>query len=223
MRPCLTQSQTFSSPIRTESNQWSEQMNSLHEQVNSNITSVSANTANDDSGSNYSDFITRQLHFESDSGAPVNFLTSYLEAASNDAVTTDEKGKSKELPMNDIQNFDDKSSDIKHVKANTNVQRNIELSRTDRNHMITDLVMMAKTAFNLHASQRDWIKVSALKESIMYESDIRSKLNAKYKASTNTTLDGNKAFAKEIIARHSVDEIQEWESGDYFPWCILSA
>jgi len=85
--------------------------------------------------------------------------------------------------------------------------------------------MMAKTAFNLHACKRDWIKVNALKESIMYESDLRSKMSAKYNPSTATALDGNKAFAKEIIATHGSGEIQQWESGKFTShgsFCLLN-
>jgi hypothetical protein len=60
----------------------------------------------------------------------------------------------------------------------------------------------------------------------MNESNIRSMTGYKYQPSRNTSLDGNKALAKELIAIHSQEEVQEWESCKCTtrgPFCILNA
>jgi hypothetical protein len=98
-------------------------------------------------------------------------------------------------------------------------------SRDDRNHLITDLIVMAKTAYNLHRTRRDWIKVSQLKESLMYESNLVSTMGARYRASRDTSLDGNKVLAKEIVGCHTADEIHDWECTnmtDRKSFCLLN-
>lgn len=223
-RPGSIQSQVASSSVRSESNRWSDQMNSLSEQLHSKITSVSANTMNSDLESNYSDFISRQLHFENDDGVPVASPASYAAATSIDVKPTVKSKLGKEVVYDEPEVLF-KPKETKQPELSVIERYNIEQSRVNRNHLITDLVMIAKTAFNLHASQRDWIKTNALKESIMYESDLRSKMGAKYKPSMSTTLDGNKAFAKEIVARHQVEEVQDWESGkstSHGLFCLLN-
>lgn len=102
--------------------------------------------------------------------------------------------------------------------------RKFELTRDTRNHIINDAVIVAKVAQNLYSASRGWIKVSALKESIVYESDIRNRLGAKYLPSSNMKLDGNIALAKMIVATHDVQSIQAWESGQtatHGPYCLL--
>lgn len=225
-RPCSPQSQVYSSPIHSESNQWSEQMNSISDVVNSKLTSDFTNTTDPDLESNYSSYIAHGLHFtKEEEKALMSDSPSYSEAASQDVGVTIENSKTEKGTSKNDQEFKPEPKVKKQSTLSVLERYNTELSRTNRNHLITDLVMMAKTAYNLHASKRDWITTSQLKESIMYESDIRSKLNAKYKASLSTTLDGNKAFAKEIIAKHTPSEIQEWESGKFTshgPMCLLN-
>jgi hypothetical protein len=215
-RPCSQQSQIYSNPIRAQSNQWSEQMNSVSDIIGSNLISEPTNITDPDMESNYSSYIAHELHFTQDEEKILmSDSPSYSEAASQDVGVTIKDSEPERLVSKNDQKFKSEPKVKEQPKLNALEKYNAEISRTNRNHLITDLVMIAKTAYNLHATQRDWIKTSQLKESIMYESDLRSKLNAKYKASSNTTLDGNKAFAKEIIAKHSPSEIQEWESGKF--------
>lgn len=229
-RPGSSQSLHFSMSDRQDSNQWSDQMNSINDTVATNATSVSIAVADSISGSDYSDFITRQLDeneckSEDDDGAPLKCASPIIEAAStSDTVPT---FVSEPVSYVTVAKQESKvDSTVKRTSETSVLEKyDTELSRENRNHLIGDLVMMAKTAFNLHACKRDWIKVDALKESIMYESDLRSKMNAKYNPSTATALDGNKAFAKEIIATHGSEEIQQWESGKFTShgsFCLLN-
>jgi hypothetical protein len=98
--------------------------------------------------------------------------------------------------------------------------------RSQLNHLVQDLVMIAKTAFNLHANKRGWIKTKAFKESIMFESDTRNRIGRRYTPSYNTPLDGNIALAKETVARHSVNDIQQWmaeANNEHESYCFLNA
>jgi hypothetical protein len=60
----------------------------------------------------------------------------------------------------------------------------------------------------------------------MRESDLRSTLGFKYRPSKNTSLDGNVALAKELIATHQQEEVQAWESGqctEHGQYCLLNS
>lgn len=229
-RPDSPQNLSVSGFVQSESNTWSEQMNSLNEQVTSKITSISENIVDSDLESNYSRYIGDQLDLAfleslEDNGVQVTSPPLASKVSSQDErpkfgsiVILDETQVSDKL-SHDSQHVTDKGKSIEVTDDST------KLSRESRNHMISDFVMIAKTAFNLQSYQRTWIKVSSLKESIMHESDLRSRLGSKYTPSFRTTLDGDKAFAKEIIAKHSISDIQEWESGKHTShdeFCLLN-
>lgn len=111
------------------------------------------------------------------------------------------------------------------VKAKSNDKIKFEMTREARNHIISDAVLVAKVAFNLHSAERGWITVNALKESIIYESNLRSKLSVKYHPTSDKRLDGNIALAKAIVATHDNRSIQSWTSGQaatHGPYCLLS-
>lgn len=98
--------------------------------------------------------------------------------------------------------------------------------RENHNHLIQDLAMIAKTAFNLNSLSRGWIRTDELRKSIMFEADVRSRTGDKYIPKFTTDLDGNIALAKEIIARHSTHDIQLWQSGEVNHrkhHCVLNA
>jgi len=204
---------------------WSDQMNSIDGLVANQQTNTSQSELDSFSESNYSAYITSQLDLTSDSGVPVTSPPSKEKEASIDVTTMSYKNIVEEnIPISKEQHAykHDESDNGKTAVRN---RKSTEVSRESRNHMITDFVMIAKTAYNLHSQQRNWIKVATLKESIMYESDLQSKMGVKYTPSRNTTLDGNKAFAKEIIARHSVSDIHKWTSGEtttHGEFCLLN-
>jgi len=235
-RPCSMQSTEYPPPNRSDSNQWSDQMNSLNETVTTEATSVSAAIDNSDLESNYSRYIgdllneeelklLEQARDESDNGVPLDPVTPTVVTTFASVVGSATLCSEPNEINVSAQKLEEILPTQKLEKSYTPQKCNAESSRADRNHLISDLVMMAKAAFNIHACQRDWIKVHLLKESIIYESDIRGKMGAKYNPSRNTSLDGNKALAKEIIATHGSEEIQQWESGEYTlhrSFCLLN-
>jgi hypothetical protein len=229
-RPDSPQNQSVSGFIHSESNTWSDQMNSLNEQLTSKVTSTSENVIDSDLESNYSKYIGDHL----DLAALETFDDNDVQITSSPCELKvppkDGRPRFGSIEILDMTQVNDES--IHNDQHTTDKGKSIEvtddstrLSRESRNHMISDFVMMAKTAFNLQSHQRTWIKVSTLKESIMRESDLRSRLGNKYTPSFRTTLDGDKAFAKEIIAKHSVSDIQDWESGKHTShgeFCLLN-
>jgi hypothetical protein len=218
-RPCSPTSATYQSLNRIDSNRWSDQMESLDETLATQVTSVSTAPVDSDAESNFSNYITDLLDetelqkMENDDVSPET-TTPTMASTFASAVRSATIGESLNDGSTSITDERTTSIVLDNLKPSTHQKQDIDPSRQDRNHLIGDLVLMAKTAFNLHANQRDWIKVSSLKDSIMYESDLRGQLGAKYNPSKDTNLDGNKALAKEIIATHSSDEIQQWESGE---------
>jgi len=114
-----------------------------------------------------------------------------------------------------------------HIVAKAERQdiRKFEMTREARNHIIFDAVLVAKVAFNVHSAERGWIIVESLKESIIYESNIRSRLSAKYQPTSDKRLDGNISLAKAIVATHDNQSIRAWTSGQaatHGPYCLLS-
>jgi hypothetical protein len=182
---------------------------------------------NDDQNSDYSDFITSQLDFSNEEGAPLN-------QSEPDVQSESYSDKVQSIPLEPSQTIvsdvikGKQPSLVQQINEDTSIigQYNQEQLQHHKNHVIDDLTVIAKAAFNIHTNQRGGIKTNALKESLMNESNIRSMTGHKYQPSRNTTLDGNKALAKELIAIHSQEEVQEWESCKCTvrgPFCILNA
>jgi len=101
----------------------------------------------------------------------------------------------------------------------------LQLERDEINHTVQDLLLAAKSASNMYANKRCWILTTALIGSICSESQLRDQIGMSYKPSYSTTLDGNKAIAKELIAKHSHDKIESWERdevNDSSHFCLLN-
>jgi len=106
-----------------------------------------------------------------------------------------------------------KSSDKASLAGSSSAKMSEEHDARDlKNHLVQDLLMMAKTAFNLHAKKLGWIDANELKESILFESNTRNQRGRRYVPSFKTQLDGTIALSREIIARHDNDDLQLWES-----------
>jgi hypothetical protein len=106
------------------------------------------------------------------------------------------------------------------------LQETESLNRDDQNHVVQDVVIAIKTAFNLHANQRGSVKTQQFLEALMNESNIMSVTGDRYVKSMSTSLDGSRALSKEITARHSHDDVQRWESGKkgtQTRFCILNS
>lgn len=91
--------------------------------------------------------------------------------------------------------------------------RMLELSRENENHLIQDLLMAVKTAYNLHTSQRGGMRIGQLCESLVYELNLKSTIGSGYKPTLNSQLDGTKALSREIVARHTDHDLTQWEKG----------
>lgn len=105
------------------------------------------------------------------------------------------------------------------------IKRPNEISRDNELHVVQDMIIAAKTAYNLHAKQRSSMRLSQLIEALIHESNIRSLTNTNYRPTLSSDLDGFKALSKELIARHSHEETQKWESGKctkHSDFCILN-
>jgi len=204
---------------------WFEEMN--EQNLFQETTEASSTSTQDDAVSiGYSEYITSQLDFSVGEGVTIDSEASevipqktFTEVVKSKASSNDESEIPAELlsaPEPEIPS-----------KGETNAVQQYEQAqlRQYRNHAISDLVLMAKAAFNIHSNQRGGIKTNALKESLMHESNIRSMTGLRYQPTRNTTLDGNKAIAKELIATHSSEDVQNWESGKittHGQYCILN-
>jgi hypothetical protein len=121
--------------------------------------------------------------------------------------------KDKSTPLTKLSSSSSDDADNKGAKVTLKNDHADKISSREQfNHLVQDLVMIAKTAFNLHAQKRGWITTNSLKESIMFESTLRDRIGSRYSPSYSTPLDGNIALAKETIARHTVKDIQCWMS-----------
>lgn len=191
---------------------WSDQMNVATGQLMPTASSSLTSHDRTRSPSNFSDWITNQLSEIGSAGVPVQSShhsnrTPQLKATIA-TVPLDEKDEVDHHMMN----YERTPKALSPSTSGRKELTKVESSREDRNHLINDLVMMAVTAFNMHKVSRDYIKTNTLKESLQYESNIQSRIGAKYVKSKNTSLDGNKALAKEIVGTHQLDEIHSWES-----------
>lgn len=221
-RPYSRQESNLSMTSNVKATDWFEQMKEQgmsNKQVSTDPTSVT----DDDVESNYSDYISDQLDegalltTEAEMATMSISRPSYAEASASTTVSVDHKD-----PV--IAKVHEEKSSVKGLSILERYQ--VELSKANKDHLIRDLVIIAKAAFNIHSAQRGWIKTSALKESLMHESGIRSMTGIKYQPSKNTSLDGDKALSKELVAVHSQKEIQDWESGKFTEggqYCILNA
>jgi len=222
-RPVSQQGTSVSRLEYAQSRAWSDQMNELSDRLTSQNIGTQANASDLSQITTRSDIDRSSLRDTDNEGVSV--------------IPVLDKGKKTEKtfasavrPQTEKQ-IASGSSEPKQAKSEerSNQQKPVEAlskeAKANRDHLINDLVLIAKTAFNMHASQRDWIKVLALKESILSESDLRGRFGVKYVASNDTSLDGNKALAKEIIAKHSTKEVHDWESGvttSHGAFCLLN-
>jgi len=225
-RPYSGQGSVQSTTSHCERSDWFEQMN---ESVDSQAlkTASSASTLDDVQSISYSDYITEQLELPIDEGVSISEdFKSQTETEQFLSFPAAQLGNEEKLTSNEVNEnpLDSFSESVKREsvidKANAATMRNF------RNHAVRDLVIIAKAAYNIHANGRGGIRTNAFKESLMNESNIRCITGQRYQPSTNTLLDGNKALAKELIAYHSTEEIQCWESGrvtESGQFCILNA
>jgi len=201
---------SFAYPVNEQHTGTSNEMND-----SSQLEAISSQSTVSDGGASisFSDFITSQLDEDE--------CRRTLDAIQASSVTPSTPTMAEKLSHLREDSPSEKSDNPiplkgKGPKIITNFSTHEISTDQDRrnlyNHLVQDLVMMTKTAFNLHAKKRGWIRISSLKESIMYESNMRSRLGNKYSPTFNSELDGNIAIAKEIIARHSIDDIQLWQS-----------
>jgi len=99
------------------------------------------------------------------------------------------------------------------------------LDRMDENHLIQDLLLAIKAAYNQHFNPKSNARIDQLHASLDYELNIKGSTGSNYKASFETSLDSSKLISKEIVARHSVENARRWEMGDHdylTPHCILA-
>jgi hypothetical protein len=210
---------------------------SWFDQVNDQIRSqdnpsTNLTTHSDDNQSiSYSDFISGQLdatilESSSENGAPVMeealVLTTSIPKADSDI---EPPLVPPFVPSKVTKGKQPVSEEPEHYTSSASKDSDPIYSQDHKNHLIQDLVISIKTAFNIHHHQRGGIRTNVFKESLMNESNIRSMTGAKYKPSRNTSLDGNKALAKELISIHSPEELQHWEcsnSNERGSYCILN-
>lgn len=200
---------------RSVSKDWYEQMTESVDSDSHQLKLLALKSHDCDVQSTYSDWITSQLRPDGADGVSIScsddesrILFEGREKKSKD-FQTDPIVSELASVRSQVDQLEGLSSSLEvedHVKS-------LSLNRDQKNHIIQDLLVSAKAAFNIYSKQRGGIRTTALKESLMSEQDIRLMTGMRYSPSFNTTLDGNKALAKEIIARHSHDQIQTWESG----------
>lgn len=221
-RPHSRQSTSIHQSLNAKAHEWSEQISEVNVSLKRSSTNPTT-VDGDESESSYSDFIASQLdegallNEEAPEAVPQPANVTYAEVSSS--ALSDQKASATPAKYDDVE---PESTEPKSV-----VEKYEEImTRDDKNHLIQDLVIIAKVAFNIHAAQRGWIKMNSMKESLMRESELRSVIGRHYQPQRNTTLDGDKALAKALIAEHSAEEIQAWESGKMtkrFKHCVLNS
>lgn len=88
-----------------------------------------------------------------------------------------------------------------------------ELTRDEQNHLIQDLLMSIKCAYNMHQKLRTNTRLDRLLEALNFELSIKSAKGHNYKPNLKSSLDGEIALSKVIVANHSTNQILEWEKG----------
>lgn len=100
-----------------------------------------------------------------------------------------------------------------------------ELEQAQQRHLIQDLIMAIKCAYTIHQKMRSSIKLDKLFSALNYEINLKSTKGSSYRPSFSTTLDGEIALSKEIIAKHTSEQVLNWENGSKEPktcTCLLS-
>jgi len=99
------------------------------------------------------------------------------------------------------------------------------LTREEENHLTQDLLLAVRIAYSMHSNQKSGARIDQLCESLIFEIGIKNATKKDYRPSYDTSLDGSKSIAKEIVARHSSGEMKRWEEGEeenILPFCIFS-
>lgn len=87
-----------------------------------------------------------------------------------------------------------------------------KITANEELHLVNDLAIAAITARGIKEAKRSHINQNQMIESIIFETDVRSRKSINYKPKRDITLDGQIGLSKAIIARHNHDQIIDWES-----------
>jgi len=119
------------------------------------------------------------------------------------------------IKENKVETDSQKSEGSKRTDALQTKSSNVkkELTRDKQNHLIQDLLMSIKCAYNMHQKIRTNTRIDKLLEALNFELSIKSTKGHSYKPNLKSSLDGEIALSKVIVANHSTDQILEWEKG----------
>lgn len=216
-----TVSDCYTEQVPPSTSQWSDVMNDLA-RSNSNTENQPDDEIISTSGTDFSTWITNQLDesqlVENDSSSSTNPTIESLDlgvklgTAINSPVELN-TNKEELTSIADTSSLMSEHTTSLKKKSSTPV-RKFPLEREEINHIVQDLLLAVKSSYILYSAKRSGIKTTALIGSICSESQLRDNIGMNYNPSYKTTLDGNKALAKEIIARHSCDKIEAWEQSE---------
>jgi len=215
VRPTSEQITEYSQSVQSRTSDWYQPIAPLYEQTPSSIASYADNSCQTDSSKD-EDNTSRRLKVKSTdeitetSNVSGQLKKTWAQATEeSDGTTKSPKEDEHDINVTDIKTTISPIPDTKEKKGESKL-----INHETESHIAQDLLMAIKTAFNLHAKQKSGLRTFELPNSIMFESNIRSLAGGKYKPSIKTDLESPKSLSREIMAKHSHENIQLWESGE---------
>lgn len=222
-RPSADQIHEYSSQVQSRTREWyfkNEYLQNLSSQEHSAYADGSCQTDDSPANQDLESKIGKTTPIKAKIGPRSNSSDDHVGSTSGAPIKPWSDDTSDEVLTSP------KPTESKLTKPKTNLKEDkpTVLNRADENHLIQDLLLASKAAYNMHFNQKSSARIDQLSESLDFEINIRNSTGTNYRPSNETSLDGCKAISKEIVAKHTHAETRRWEEGEeksLIPFCLL--